>query len=134
MDNSIHHETRRGVVELKTTFNLNRFNASLERYHYPLSAAFYRDLSRSTSVEFVVIQTCEPYEIATFAMSRAQLHEGREQWQTALERFDACWKTGEWPEAEPAAPAMDDDPLLMNFMRRNQNRNRFDLPLGELAL
>jgi len=131
----IHHETRRGVVELKTTFDLQRFSASLERYHYPLSAAFYRDLSRSTSVEFVVVQTREPYEVTTFAMSRAQLQQGREQWQTALERFDACWLENHWPEAEKLpTPAEDDDPLLMNFMPRNPNRQRFDLPLGELAL
>ena len=130
----IHHETRRGVVELKTTFDLQRFNASLERYHYPLSAAFYIDISRSASVEFVVVQTRAPYEVETFSMSREQLNEGRDQWKTALERFDACWKTGEWPEADPTP--VDDDPLMMNFMPANQSRARarFDIPLGELAL
>ena len=131
----IHHETRRGVVELKTTFDLQRFSASLERYRYPLSAAFYRDISRSTSVEFVVVQTRAPYAVETFAMSREQLQQGREQWQTALERFDACWLENHWPEAEKLpAPTEDDDPLLMNFMPRNPNRQRFDLPLGELTL
>lgn len=50
----IHQETRREVVELKTTHDLERFSASLERYRYPLSAAFYRDISQSRSVQFVV--------------------------------------------------------------------------------
>lgn len=133
----IHQETRRGVVELKTTCDLQRFNASLERFRYPLSAAFYQDISRSTSVEFVVVQTREPYEVTTFAMSRAQLQEGREQWKAALERFDVCWATGEWPEAEPKTPpTVDNDPLMMSFMpmTTNPNRPRFDVPLGELAL
>lgn len=131
----IHHETRRGVVELKTTFDMKHFAARIERYRYPLSAAYYRDISRSTTVEFVVVQTREPYAVETFAMSREQLQQGREQWQTALERFDACWLKNHWPEAEKLpAPVEDDDPLLMNFMPRNPNRQRFDLPLGELAL
>lgn len=129
----IHHEAHRLVVELKTTFDLQRFSESFERYRYPLSAAFYRDISRSTSVEFVVIQTREPYEIATFAMSREQLQEGREQYQSALRRFDECWKANHWPEAETMMD-LDDDPLLMNFMPTNPNRQRFDLTVGELAL
>lgn len=129
----IHQETRREVVELKTTYDLPRFSASLERYRYPLSAAFYRDISRSHAVQFVVVQTREPYAVETFTMTREQLQEGREQWQTALERFDECWLKNEWPEAEPA-PAEDDDPLMLPALAALTARSRFDLPLGELTL
>ena len=129
----VHQETRREVVELKTTRDLDRFSASIEQYHYPLSAAFYRDMSQSRTVQFVVVQTREPYPVETFAMSREQLQQGTEQWQTALERFDECWLKNEWPDAEPA-PAEDDDPLMLPALAAPTARPRFDLPLGELAL
>ena len=131
----IHQETRREVVELKTTYDLQRFSASLERYRYPLSAAFYRDISQSRSVQFVVVQTREPYAVETFAMTREQLQEGREQWQTALERFDACWLENHWPEAEKLpAPAEDDDPLMLPALAAPTARPRFEIPVGELTL
>lgn len=53
--------------------------------------------------------------------------------QAALARFDQCWQANDWPEAEPAA--LDDDPLLMNFITAIAvTRQRFELPVGELAL
>ncbi len=68
-------------------------------------------------------------------MPRLQLQDGREQYQSALSRFDDCWKTGEWPEAAPVAD-LDDDPLMMNFIPTTPNANgqRYDVPVGELAL
>lgn len=131
----IHQETRREVVELKTTHDLERFSASLERYRYPLSAAFYRDISQSRSVQFVVVQTREPYAVETFTMTREQLQEGREQFTTALQRFDACWLKNEWPETEPVTD-LDDDPLMMPmpFMMATTSKQRLELPVGELAL
>ena len=129
----IHHEKQRRVMELKTSHDIQRIKQTMERYRYPLSAAFYADITKSLHVQFIFVQTREPYEVAVFEMSRLQLQEGREQWQSALQRFDECWKTGEWPEAEPT-PDLDDDPLMMNFMPMNPNRQRFELPIGELAL
>ena len=126
----LHQETRRQVVELKTTYSIRTVETAMERYRYPLSAAFYQDMSRSLSVIFVFVQTAPPHDVAVIPMERQQLHAGREQWQTALARFDECWLTNDWPEAEPAAP--DDDPLLMDFIPAT--RPRFELPVGELAL
>jgi hypothetical protein len=129
----VHQETRRQVVELKTTRDLGVIRASINRYRYPLSAAFYRDITRSQSTIFIFVQTREPFEVETFEMDRVQLQEGREQWQTALHRFDECWRSGEWPEAP--APEPDDDPLMMTFMPATKgNPPRFDLPVGELTL
>jgi hypothetical protein len=66
-------------------------------------------------------------------LTATQLQAGREQWQTALARFDKCWLADDWPEAEPAEE--DDDPLLMNCRPAlAAARPRFDVPLGELAL
>ncbi len=127
----IHHEAKRQVIELKTTWNLAAAQATMERYRYPLSAAFYRELVRGQGVAFVFVQTREPFEVAVMPMERQQLQAGREQWQTALARFDDCWRRNDWPEAEPATP--DDDPLLMDFMPAKA-RQRFELPVGELAL
>jgi len=129
----VHHEARRHVVELKTTWNLAAVEAAMERYRYPLSAAFYAEISRSLAVHFVFVQTREPLEVAVMPLTPVQLQAGREQWQTALAQFDDCWRANVWPEAEPAVE--DDDPLLMNCRPAlAAARPRFDVPLGELAL
>jgi len=126
----IHHEPQRLVVELKTIHDIHRIQTAINRYHYPLSAAFYADISQSLSVHFIFVQTQEPYEVAVLDMDKAQLQAGREQWQTALAQFDECWRRNEWPEAEPAA--LDDDPLLMPVLYHSGRR--FEIPTGELAL
>lgn len=130
----IHHESKRQVVELKTTYSLRAVETAMERYHYPLSAAFYRDMSQSLNVIFVFVQTAPPYEVAVIPMDKPQLQTGREQWQAALQRFDQCWKTNEWPDVKPTAPELDDDPLMMNFLPAMPSRRRFEIPVGELAL
>lgn len=43
----IYHESRGAVGELKTISDLSRIQQNMERYHYPLSAAFYADLTSS---------------------------------------------------------------------------------------
>jgi hypothetical protein len=131
----IHHAPQRLVVELKTIHDLHRIQTAIHRYRYPLSAAFYADISQALSVHFIFVQTQEPYEVEVFEMPRLDLQEGREHVQSALRRFDECWLKKEWPEAEPQAD-LDDDPLMMPaaLMAANPNRQRFDLPIGELAL
>lgn len=130
----IHHPDQRLVVELKTIHSLEAMDKAINRYRYALSAAFYADLSASQSVQFIFVQTREPYTVATFEMSRLQLQEGREQYQYALKRFDDCWLKKEWPEAEPVA-ATNDDPLMMDFMLpKAAAQQRCELPVGELAL
>lgn len=128
----LHHETKRQVVELKTTWNLAATQATMERYRYPLSAAFYQALVSGQSVFFIFVETTPPHDVEVIPIERPQLQAGREQWQTALARFDECWQANEWPEA---APAPDDDPLLtpLSFLPPVA-RPRFDLPVGELSL
>jgi hypothetical protein len=131
----IHHPDQRLVVELKTIHSLDTMNKAIDRYRYALSGAFYADIAQAETVQFIFVQTQEPYEVATFEMSRLQLQDGREQYQAALSRFDDCWKTGDWPKTEPT-PELDDDPLMMNFMptAKQNSPGRFDVPVGELAL
>lgn len=130
----VHCEAKRLIVELKTIRDLGLIRASMERYRYPLSAAFYRDMVKGQKTVFVFVKTTLPYDIEIVDFPNTQLEEGREQWQTALRRFDDCWVRNEWPEAAPA-PEIDDDPLMMPdipiFMRRSA---RFDLPVGEMTL
>lgn len=131
----VHRESQRQVVELKTTYSIRAVEAAMDRYRYPLSAAFYRDLSKSLSVIFVFIQTKEPFEVAVIPLDNARLQEGGAQWRDALQRFDACWQSSEWPEMKPTAPERDDDPLLMPFLpAAPRSPRRFELPVGELAL
>lgn len=129
----VHQESRRQVVELKTTWNIAAAEAAMTRYRYELSGAFYRDLVRGLSVIFIFVQTREPYEVLVMPMTRTQLQDGEMQWRTALEMFDTCWRLNQWPELEPAAP--DDDLLMMNFIpTKAVTRQRLELPVGELAL
>ena len=130
----IHHESKRQIIELKTTWNLDAIGTAMTRYRYPLSAAFYRDLVRGQSVIFVFVQTREPYEVLVMPMTRTQLQDGEMQWRTALEMFDKCWKLGQWPELEPTAPAEDDDPLMLPALAAPTARPRFEIPVGELTL
>lgn len=127
----IHHEAKRQIVELKTTWSLAAAQATMERYRYPLSAAFYRELVRGQSVVFVFVQTTPPHDVAVIPMEPQQLQAGREQWQTALHRFDECWKANQWPETE--IEELDDDPLMMQ-LSPGSTSGRFEIPVGELAL
>lgn len=127
----LHHEAKRQVIELKTTWNLASVQATMKRYRYPLSAAFYQDLVSGQSVVFVFVETTPPHEVAVIPMERPQLQAGREQWQIALARFDQCWQANDWPEAEPAA--LDNDPLMISLSSAPVSR-RFEIPVGELAL
>jgi hypothetical protein len=130
----IHHPNQHRVVELKTSYDITRIETTMQRYRYSLSAAFYRELAHALTVVFIFVQTREPFDVAVFELSPLDLQEGREQFTTALQRFDECWLKNEWPEAEPIATDLDEDPLMMNFMPMNPNRQRFELPVGELAL
>ncbi|MBK8752384.1 MAG: PD-(D/E)XK nuclease-like domain-containing protein [Candidatus Competibacteraceae bacterium] len=140
----VHNETKRQVVELKTTRDIATIHRAIHDYHYLLSAAFYQHISQSRHVVFVFVETTAPYKVEIFEPTYWQLDQGREQFQTTLQQFDDCWKANHWPdglslskaEAEPAAPAMDGDPLMMNFLPTNAkpNRQHFELPVGELAL
>ena len=131
----LHDARRRVVVELKTCRSLDFVQSSIERYGYGLSAAFYRDWMYAVEVVMVFVESSEPYRTRAFPVSRDTLDAGSEAWRTALDTFDACWRAGGWPEAEPPA-ALDDDPLFMPMpaMAENAHRQRFDLPVGELAL
>ena len=130
----IHHPDQCRVVELKTSYDIARIETTMKLYRYPLSAAFYRELAQALTVVFIFVQTREPFEVAVFELSPLDLQEGREQFTTALQRFDECWKANHWPEAEPTATDLDEDPLMINFMPMNPNRQRFELPVGELIL
>ena len=127
----IHHESKRQIIELKTTWNLDSIETAMTRYRYPLSAAFYRNLVRGQSVIFVFVQTRDPIEVRIFEMSQADLQDGEMMWRTALEMFDTCWKLGQWPELEPTE---DDDPLMLPALAAPTARPRFEIPVGELTL
>ena len=131
----IHHESKRQIIELKTTWNLDTIETAMTRYRYPLSAAFYRDLVRGQSVIFVFVQTRDPIEVRIFEMSQADLQDGEMQWRGALEMFDTCWRLNQWPELATAQTTPDNDPLFMNFSPAPAAaRPRFEIPVGELTL
>lgn len=131
----VHRAENRLIVELKTTRDLGVIRSSMERYRYPLSAAFYRDMVKGQATAFVFVQTTPPHDIEIVDFPRSQLEEGREQWKAALRRFDDCWRSNQWPEMESPALSDDDDPLMLPGTPLFQRAGpRFDLSVGELAL
>ena len=117
------------VVEFKTTYSLRAIETAIERYRYLLSASFYMHLSKSTCFKFVFVQTSEPYEIAILDVSKEQLQNGKEQWQAALKKFDDCWKTNYWPEAE-ITPKVDSENDTVYYTPRKY----YDIPVGEIRI
>lgn len=131
----VHHEARRHVVELKTTWNLDGIEHAMKKYRYPLSAAFYRDMVRGQHMTFVFVQSTAPHKLAIFDLSRSDLQDGEMMYSAALDMFDACWKHNEWPDLDSHAPAEDDDPLMLpDTPTFHRGGPRFDMPVGELAL
>ncbi len=130
----LHQESKRQIVELKTTYSLQAVATAIDRYRYPLSAAFYQELVKGLSVLFIFVQTTPPYEVAVLDLPRTQLRAGREQWQAALARFDTCWQNNDWPEGSPAALDRDDELMMMPAIIAARAPRRFNLPVGELAL
>ncbi len=132
----VHHEASRTVVELKTTRDINLAALALRKYSYLISAAFYQRLAQAQSVVMVFVQSTEPHDVLIVPLERSQLQEGREQYQAALSRFDACWQSGVWPEAEPLPAFDDDDDLMMPIfqpMNTRKQRNT-SIDVGELVL
>lgn len=131
----LHDNRARTVIELKTCRSLEAIASSIRQYGYLLSAAFYAHLVRARAIIFIFVESVPPHRVRVVSLDSAQLQEGRDQWQSALARFDQCWASGVWPEAEPSAPDLDDDPLLLQFMPAvNSSTRRFEMPVGELEL
>lgn len=129
----VHNESKRQIVELKTTWNLTASQMAMDRYRYSLSAAFYRDLVRGQDVVFVFVQTTPPHNVAVIPLERPQLRAGQEQWQSALARFDDCWQRNDWPEA--ISETLEDDPLwLANFPVAKTRQPPFQRMIQELRL
>ena len=138
----VHDERRQRVVELKTIHDLHAIEGTIRQFHYLLGAAFYRELADAREAVFVFVQSTPPFPVEVIPVHPEDLERGRAQWQSALARFDECWKTRQWPDAEPDATddlAMDlwgmtaaGEDRLRSFSNRSQNRS--DLPVGELEL
>ncbi|MFZ1862415.1 MAG: PD-(D/E)XK nuclease-like domain-containing protein [Candidatus Competibacter sp.] len=128
----VHNENRRQIVELKTTWSLATAQTAMARYRYALSAAFYRDMVRGQHVVFVFVQSTPPYDVAVTPIDSPQLQAGQDQWRTALARFDNCWYSNDWPEAE--SETLNDNSLMMDLMPTKATLQRFTPIVGELML
>lgn len=95
------------IVELKTANDARKdfFIRDVYRYHYHLSAAYYRMLAnRATGVAaeaiahtFVVVESQPPHAVAIYHTAESVLAEGQALWETQLARFDDCWMMKTWP-------------------------------------
>jgi hypothetical protein len=130
-----HDGRRRTVIELKTCRSVDVIESSMNRYGYLLSAAFYQHLVGARQVIMIFVESSPPHRVRVVPLEPWRLAEGRARWQDALVRFDECWASGVWPEAEPVAPELDDDPLMLNFLPSAKGSpRRFEIPVGDLEL
>jgi hypothetical protein len=94
--------TGRGIVDLKTCYNIDQFEADAKTFGYPEQMAFYRSMVRrftgeSPQVRFVVIEKREPYRCGVWRVSEKTLRR-KESWvRRKLEEYRACQERDFWP-------------------------------------
>jgi len=92
------------VVDLKTCQSADIRNAiaSVRRYKYMLSAAYYLDIAQALGADvidfvWVFAEKDPPYACAAYKASEMTLLTGREMYREALERYQQCTEADEWP-------------------------------------
>ena len=82
------------------------FSRACAKYGYHISAALYvegvrRLTGKNLPFRFVASEKDAPYAVAVYEASEAFLRSGRRLVRQALDRLQACRKTGEWPSYQP---------------------------------
>jgi exodeoxyribonuclease VIII len=93
------------ILDIKTTSNLQSFEAEIFRYKYYLQAAMqydglYYHEGKKREFGFVAIETKAPYLIKCFKLNEESLLLGREEYFKAAEIYKQCIIEDEWPRYE----------------------------------
>jgi len=92
------------INDLKTCADIDRFQWSIRDHGYIPRAAFYRDVVRSASGEFVgpayrlvVVETRRPYRVGVWEIVDELLDEASENNKISVEELIECQRTGFYP-------------------------------------
>lgn len=93
------------LCDLKTcrTASPSQWPREVWKYGYHVQAAFYTDMYYAATGEardgftHILQESYEPYEIGRRLLSEEFIEEGREKYQSALNKYCQCLKSGVWP-------------------------------------
>jgi len=93
-----------GILDLKTTDNLDAFEYSIPKYGYPTSGAFYRSVFQAASKEFfppnyylVVVEKKPPYRTGVWKLSENVMDMCEKMNTKNIKHFKECSASGVWP-------------------------------------
>lgn len=92
----------RGIVDLKTTADLNWFELETRRRRYHNQLAFYQAVLAEVTGErvpchIVAIEKCEPYRCGVWRLDDELLSACRRENEAAIRRLQTCHERDEWP-------------------------------------
>ncbi len=93
---------KRGIVDLKTTDDLEWFEADSRRYGYVYQMAFYRAvlaqaIGSKLPVHLIGIEKKEPFRCGVWQLSSEVLAIAQRENEEAIERLRRCEATDHWP-------------------------------------
>lgn len=95
--------SRYGIMDLKTTDNVDYFQPDGRRYGYAYQMAFYRAMLAQVlggtlvPVYLIAVEKKEPYRCGVWRMCPDVLAQAQKENEAAIGRLKACRKKGLWP-------------------------------------
>jgi hypothetical protein len=91
----------RGIVDLKTTDELDSFEAAIRAFGYVHQVAFYRALVAVASghqlpVHIVAVEKREPFRCGVWQIAPDVLDQARQENEEAMRDLKRCRETGDW--------------------------------------
>jgi len=92
----------RGIVDLKTTDDLDSFELSIRAYGYVHQLAFYRALvaeatERVLPVHIIAVEKREPYRCGVWVISPKALDKAQRENEQAMAELSDCQRRDLWP-------------------------------------
>ena len=100
LDNTIIWDDRIDLNDLKTTFHIDQFNESFEKYHYGRQMAFYAyvlnainvkdNKNRKVQTNMALVSTVDPFTSKVFPVKSREMLKGFKEFSLLLKFAGAC--------------------------------------------